>query len=272
MKVIYIDLLFLINTAANYLLLLATSKICDISIKRLRILIAAVIGGIYSIFSALPTFVFLNTLPIKAVFATVMVYISFGLHRFFLRLLAIFISVSAALGGIIYAVSLGSSGVFSAIGLRSLAMSFLITAGLISVIFRRTGKSVTETHAIHVECFGKASDFTAFVDTGNSLKDPISGAAAIIICIKDMKSVLPSELYQLISTLSPTDAFEAISGTVYSGMFRLIPYSSVGIQSGMLLALKANVQIDGKKAPKVLIAISPTEVSDGGAYSALMGI
>lgn len=272
MQVIYIDFLFIINTAANYLLLLASAKICDLYALRRRIFLAALLGGIYSILASIPNYEYLNTLAAKALCAVAMSLFAFGFCKGFLRILCIFLSVSAALGGIVYAVSLGSSGVFSPPGLKSLALSFLISLVIIVVVFRRTGKNISETHKVHISCFGNSIELTAFVDTGNNLKDPISGAPVIIINTSELKPLLPRELYRLISTLKPAEAMEALSGTAHADKFRLLPYSAVGIENSMLLALRADVKIDGEPSPKTLIALSPTVVSDGGAYSALMGV
>ncbi|MBQ4040608.1 MAG: sigma-E processing peptidase SpoIIGA [Oscillospiraceae bacterium] len=272
MQVIYIDFLFLINTAANYLLLLASAKICDIYALRRRIFLGALLGGIYSVIASVPNYEYLNTLAAKALCAIAMTLFAFGFRKSFLRILCIFITVSAALGGIVYAVSLGSSGVFSPPGLRSLALSFVLSLGIIAIVFRRTGKTTAETHKIHISCFGNSIELTAIVDTGNSLKDPISGAPVVIIGTDEIKPLLPRELYRLISTLKPAEAMEALSGTVHADKFRLLPYSAVGIENSMLLALRADVKIDGETAPKTLVALSPTKVSDGGAYSALMGV
>lgn len=272
MRVVYIDTLFIINTVANFLLLTAASKICDVFTGRLRIIAAAVLGGIYAVFAALPSFEFLNTLFVKGLFSAVMVLLAFGTHRSFFRILVIFISVSAALGGIIYAVSLGTDGIFTTPGLSAIALSFLCAAGVITLAFRRSGKPSGKTHKISVEYFGKSSVYTAFVDTGNSLKDPISGKPVIIIGVDDLSPVLPGELYKLLKNLTPTDFLQALSGTHHAGKFRLLPYSAVGVKSGMLPAMRAEVKIDGTPAPGILIAISPTSVSDGGAYSALIGL
>jgi len=272
MQVIYIDVLFLINTAANYLLLLASAKICDIYTLRRRLFLAALTGGIYSILAAIPDYAILNTLGAKAACAVLMTLISFGFRKEFLRILCIFSSVSAALGGIVYAISLGSDGVFTTPGLRSLAISFLCAIAVVASVFRRSGKAATETHKIQISCFGKTTELTAFVDTGNNLKDPLSGAPVIIVGISDIKPLLPRELYRLVSTLPPAEAMEALSGTVHADKFRLLPYSAVGLEHSMLLALRAEVKTDGKPSPKTLIALSPTKVSDGGAYSALMGV
>ena len=54
--------------------------------------------------------------------------------------------------------------------------------------------------------------------------------------------------------------------------FRLLPYRSVGVDQGLLLALRLDkVQVDGEDRGPMLAALSPTPVSDGGAYRALLG-
>ena len=52
---------------------------------------------------------------------------------------------------------------------------------------------------------------------------------------------------------------------------RLIPYRSVGTEGGLLLALRLDqITRDGKPSPLRLVAFSPTELSDGGSYEALV--
>ena len=54
--------------------------------------------------------------------------------------------------------------------------------------------------------------------------------------------------------------------------FKLVPYKTVGNEFDMLLAFQPDaVFFDGKKENGVLIAISPNQISDGGAYTALTG-
>mgnify|MGYP001127063285 FL=1 len=53
--------------------------------------------------------------------------------------------------------------------------------------------------------------------------------------------------------------------------FRLLPYRSVGVDGGLLLAVRADaVEVDGRPLPNRLIALSPTPVSDTGTYQALL--
>ena len=57
-----------------------------------------------------------------------------------------------------------------------------------------------------------------------------------------------------------------------SRRFRLLPYQSVGVECGLLLAVRLDMARVGEREYRgVLAALSPTRLSDGGAYSALVG-
>ena len=54
--------------------------------------------------------------------------------------------------------------------------------------------------------------------------------------------------------------------------FSLLPYRAVGVPHGLLLAMRAEEIRIGKRVEKnMLVALSPTPVSDGGGYHALIG-
>ena len=58
----------------------------------------------------------------------------------------------------------------------------------------------------------------------------------------------------------------------WRGRFRLLPYRSVGVDRGLLLALRVDRAVfDGVERGPLLVALSPTPVSDGGGYRALVG-
>ena len=60
--------------------------------------------------------------------------------------------------------------------------------------------------------------------------------------------------------LSPTELI-----TLYAGKMRLIPYSAVGTQSGLLPAFRPDsLTVDSKAREDILVAISPTAVSGDG--------
>lgn len=269
MQVIYIDVLFFINTAANYLILSATEKICDVSVSLPAKLTAASLGGIYSVMCAVPGFGYLTLAPIKLSAAITMLLIVFHRKAGFLRIALVFFAVSAAFGGLVYAAGLSGVSVAPA----SVIAIFIIAWFTVSVVFRRTGKADrAPTVPISVTCFGRTADYTALVDTGNGLKDPVSGIGAAVISQDKIFSLFPKELIKLISGMPPAEAMLALSGTKYAGKFRLLPYSAVGVSGGMLLAFRPdNITVNGVTVPGMAVAISPTPVSDSGTYSALIG-
>ncbi|MEG0598222.1 MAG: sigma-E processing peptidase SpoIIGA, partial [Oscillospiraceae bacterium] len=58
----------------------------------------------------------------------------------------------------------------------------------------------------------------------------------------------------------------------YPKRFCLLPYQAIGVSCGMLLCVWADTAKIGEKDCKhLLVGLSPTPVSDGGGYQALIG-
>lgn len=58
MTVVYVDEVFLLNTLVDYLLLLSAARLAGTEIRRLWMLLAALLGGIYAAFVFVPGFGF----------------------------------------------------------------------------------------------------------------------------------------------------------------------------------------------------------------------
>ena len=72
--------------------------------------------------------------------------------------------------------------------------------------------------------------------------------------------------------LDPAGAVTRLSAGEWRGRFRLLPYRSVGVERGLLLALRVDrAALGGVDRGPLLVALSPTPVSDGGGYRALVG-
>ena len=65
---------------------------------------------------------------------------------------------------------------------------------------------------------------------------------------------------------------EALARAGWRGRCRLLPYQAVGVECGMLLALRLDwARVGGQDYGRILVALSPTRLTDGGGYSALIG-
>ena len=106
MTVVYVDLLFLLNLIANYLLLLAAGRIAGAALVRWRIGLGAAAGALYAVLVFLPGLECLAFGPCKLACGVGMVLIADGGERYLLRLTVLFFGASAALAGAVLGLEL----------------------------------------------------------------------------------------------------------------------------------------------------------------------
>ena len=276
MTVVYIDLLFLLNLVANYLLLLGTGRVAGVSLRRWRIGLGAGLGAVYAVLLFLPNLEWLSLWPCKILSGILMPLIAYGGERSLLRVIALFFAGSAGLAGLVLAVELlGGAGLtlengvlYSAFDLRLLLFLFVICYFVMSLFFRRIGRHGSrEVVSLTIEIYGKSVAMTALLDSGHTLTDPVDNRPVIVADFASFAELLPPGI-------DPAQAVEAIKRCRTHGVsgVRLIPYRAVGVDCGMLLAIKAqNVIVNGRKLGSLLVVLSPNPVDDGGGYQALIG-
>lgn len=275
MDVIYVDSLFFLNLAVNYFILLATARLCPHAPKRLRLAAAAALGGLYAVGTVLPALQLLLTLPMKLFCGLGMVLVAFGGQGRFGRTSVIFLAVSAAFGGAVWAISMLFYGfapgqLYIPVSLPMLAFSFALCYGAVTLVFRRIG-SRAERRLLHVEVTlgARRVVFSALEDTGNALCDPMTGMPVIAANAEALSPLLPPNT-QLTGSAEENFRLLANDKTLRARL-RLIPYSAVGVESGLLLALRPDcILADGKPARAQLIAITPNAVCADGEYQAVI--
>ena len=272
MRIIYADSLFLLNFALDYLLLLATGKICALPLCRRRMALGAAWGGTYALLSAVfPSIFALAT--VKVLSGLGCAAIAFGGKERFPRTAAVFFAVSAAFGGAVYAaMGLGGegpkNGPLTALSPRTLILSFAICYAALSLVFRGVGRRGTrETHSVELRLRGSSVTINALRDTGNELLDP-SGRPVITAQWSVLSPLFPEIHYpssdpaELCLSLSALDGME--------GRCRVLSCATV-TGGGLLAAFRPEeILIGGKTAPHTLVAISRSDLSPGGEYQALI--
>lgn len=260
METIYIDRLFVLNFIIDYLILIASARICGIFMRRLRYALSAAVGALYAVLSVLPDGDILSGFPLKLVCGAVMALIAFYGEKKLLRCTLIFFAVSALFGGAIWAISMQSDGtLYLPLSFGTLLLSFVLIYTVLSLIFRRSAvsraKRISKVRIVH---FGKETVFFALHDSGNSLFDPISGAGVVIVSPETA-----DELFGLTCWSDPTEAALGIRG------LRLIPYSAVGTECGLMAAFKPeHMELDGKCRDDLVVAVSPVKIN-GDGYTAV---
>ncbi len=249
----YLDGVFLLNFLVDLLLLLAAGRLCGYPVRLVRAAAAAALGGIYAGACLLPGFHFLGNILWRIVSLAGMSVIAYGFSISAFRRGLVFAFLFFALGGV--AMGMGRGGV---VGILSVA---LILCLLCSFGFR--GRIGSNTYIPVELTYGKKRlQITALQDTGNTLRDPITGQQVLVLEARvagDLTGLTPEQLR------SPVESLSVLPG------LRLIPYHSVGSSGGFLLAMRLqNVKI-GKWKGSSVVAFAPNGFSSDGAYQALTG-
>ena len=268
---VYIDQVFLLNSIIDYLLLLSAAKLAGEPFCRPRLALGGILGGLYAAAVFLPGWGFLSHPLCKLAAPVVMGLLAFGSSRRLLRVSLTFFGVSAAFGGGVLALQL-FLGAPVVLDLKTTLLAAVGCYLFLTMIFRRTARhGGGELVPARLELEGRCCRLTALVDTGNTLTDPATGKAVMVAEGEKLKDLFPSGVCPTAEELGdPAAALEKRRED--SRRWRLLPYRAVGVPWALLLAVKVDrARVGEEDYGSIFVALSPTPVSDGGGYSALIG-
>ncbi len=251
---VYLDLVILLNFAVDLLLLLGTNRLCGYPLGVKRALLGATLGSVYAGACVVSSLRFLNGSFWRLIFLCIMAGVAFGFQKMSIRRIVVFVLLSMSLGGV--AMGLNHGGFWG----------IVISAGLITgmCIFGFSGRIGKEVLASVEICFaGRRILLTALLDTGNMLKDPVTGEQVMVVD--------PSVAERLVglTKIQIGDPIGTMTLCKILGL-RLIPYRTVGRSAGMLLAIRPDRVLVNGEERKLLVAFSPNELG-GDGYKALAG-
>lgn len=288
----YVDVLFIENFIINFLILSITSKFSKYKTTRTKLLIGSAVGALYIIFAFFPTFKIFFSLSMKIAVSVLMIIIVFAPEKFqhFFKLLGIFYVISFAFGGAAFALFYftGRGNVINGtFYIRDFPLSLLISAFavvylLLSYCWGYIQKKILSdelVYNVHIELYEKTVEVIAIIDTGNSLKDPITDTPVIVVEYGALKVLLPDSLSSIFEKsdgdIDLTNLYNLSGDTNLVLKIRLIPFTSLGRQNGILVGIKPDrVLLNNKDGSKeirdVIIGIYNNRVSKDGHYSALL--
>lgn len=249
---IWMSGVMVLNFVVDFLLLLATNRLTGYEPNWKRCGLAAVIGGIYGGACLIPGFSFLGNILWRTVALTLICLTAYNMTVSGFRRGLIFVFLSMALGGI---VQLHTGGFLFLIG-ACCVLYLLCAVGF-------GGKLGREKYLpVELHYGGKHMKLTALFDTGNTLRDPLTGRSVLVLegrSASRLTGLTENQLRQ------PIENMETLPG------LRLIPYRSIGQPNGMLLALRVPEMRIGSWVGSGLVALSPDCLSPENAYQALTG-
>ena len=194
--VIYVDVLVFTNIIIDYILLYLTAKFTNKTYKLARIVLASCIGGITSLYIFINVKLLIVDFLFKIVMSVLIVCVAFGFSR--IRILfytsVLYLTLSFAFCGLIIFLQNIRPELFLNRNLMSylnISPVFLVilTAIFYIIIKLLFGFVNRKSNAQCVELDIKLSDFNlstnALVDSGHTLKDPLSDAEIFILNSKN---------------------------------------------------------------------------------------
>ena len=252
---VYVDGVMVINFLVDLLLLLGTNRLCGYPSDKKRLVAAAALGALYSGVCLLGAFRFLGNTLWRLVVLALMGSIAFGWGRDTLHRCGVLVILSLALGGL--ALCIGRSDL-GTLALAGAGLWCLCRAAFDHPPGSREYVSLQITHG------EKQIKLLALRDTGNTLRDPITGQPALVLSAGAACRLTGLTAEQLRHPL------ETIASAQMPGL-RLLPYHTVGQGSGMMLAMAfEDVMVDGRRG-RSLVAFAPENFGREGQYQALTG-
>ena len=290
---IYVDVLFFENFALNCIILYATAIIAKEKIKHLRIIISGAIGAIYVIIYYIVKMPIYANVLAKLLLSVCMVYIGFRAKKVkdLFKHVIVFFLVSFVFGGaslgVIYLVNSNNVTIQNGMILDSYSMKTILLGVLIAFIICILTFRLVKTRFTKKDMFceikgnieGKSFQTKAMIDTGNLLKEPITNIPVVVVEKTVLEDILPKEILENTDNILGGD-IEKLSKNIqdkYLTKLKVIPYSSLGKQNGMLLGisvreLKVENDIEEKIIQKAIVGIYNNKLSKKGEYRALIGL
>lgn len=189
---IYLDLVIVINFCYDLLLLMCV----DVTLKRHAKLYRLIESSLFGTISIIILFIPMNKILLfllKILFSVVMIIIGFGFKsvKSFINNMMYLYMCSVILGGFLYFLNIE----FQTDKFSVNYLALLFVAPLVLYLYYKEHKKFASTYNYNLNvsicfCNGKVFSCNGFVDTGNKLRDPVTGKYVIILSRKILANLI----------------------------------------------------------------------------------
>ncbi len=290
---VYLDIIFLENIVINYILLYVTGVISKSQIIQRRLLLGALFGATYSIIYYLFKLKIYSSFITKIVLSIVIIYVSFNSSNLkdLLKKVLLFYLASFVFGGatiaIIYMVNSQNITILNGVlvgnyTIKTILIGIIIAYFTVIFAFKIIKSKISKNDLICeilVTLNNKKIKTKALIDTGNLLKEPITNLPVVVMEHTLLYDVMPKDILNNTEKILGGD-FSEIQENIkdeYSLKLKVIPFSSLGKQNGMLLGIKGEdltvyLKDEIKIIDKVIIGIYNKSLTKRGEYRSLLGL
>ena len=285
---IYLDIVFFENFILNYIIILSTAIISKSKMKLTSIILSSTIGGIFSILNYLMNMNSLENMVLKIIISILMMLIAFNDYKIkkLIKQLLFFYLVSFTFGGIAFMllffikpqnIIMKSNHLVGTYPIKITILAGILGFVVIFLIEKIIKDRLNKKSMIcDLEIFydGKIRKIKTMIDTGNLLKEPISKNDVIIVEKESLEGIVSKDILENIKYILKGKWIQ--EKNIYSYKIKLIPFSSLGNDNGLLLGFKPDyVKIysdDEITRNDVLIGIYDGKLSKANQYNSLIGL
>ena len=290
---LYADLLFLVNFIMNSFVLWIVAKILRQKRKfRWLVLGSAVMSLFYSLLLIIEPLRFLNIALASVVILAAGVIVAFYPNgvKHFLRLMLTTYGITFAVGGLgmalfyltdlpyaIHYIAADFDGFRQAVSWQLVLTGAVVSYGLIKLTLKIIEHQTIKRQLlmnVMVSMNEKYIYFDALVDTGHSLREPLSQSPVIVAEFEQVQEFLPDGLRGLFSNGQESNlssVLESQEGPFYQRI-RMIPFTSIGKSGGMLIGFRPDRVMVGTETSRedIVIGIYNNRLTPDGRYQGLV--
>lgn len=290
---IYVDIIIVENLIMNFIILYATGLILKIKVSFFRLLLASLIGAIYAALQYISNMKILSNIIIKTFLSIIIIWVAFHPQNMkkMCKQLLLFYLTTFTFGGVatylIYVLKpqniIIKNGMYvGTYVLKVIFIGAILGTGILLVSFKISKNKISKKDMICkilIKLNGKEITLNTMVDTGNMLREPITGNPVAVVEKNSLYDVLPKEILNNTESILGGD-FGKIPEDIkqeYIPKLKFIPFSSLGKQNGMLIGIKPeklkviNEEMEEERADAI-IGIYNKSLTKRGEYNALIGI
>ena len=229
----YVGFVMLLSFSVYFLLLMGAGKLCGFTPGVKNTIAAAAAGSFYSGICLLPMADWIFAEPIRLAVLFLIAFLSIGLQ---FQTIAAFVLTTIVLDGI--------TG-----GMENCGVWSMVIAGacvlLLCVFPRNENKDYIKMELHHN---GKTMRILAFRDTGNTLRDPVTGETVLVVS---------PEVAETLVGLNRSQIADPIGSVTMVPGLRLVPYRTVGKNHGLMLAIRLKDVRVGNRSQSRIVAFAP---------------
>lgn len=282
---IYVDVLFLINFAMIYFIFFIVNKLQKNKTSLKRLIFS-------SFFASLLYILTIIFIPYNKIFSIIIIFLIFALSiktafkpknlKTFLKLFFITNIVAFCIGGLsmslFYYTNFGNivSFTLNHFPIKLLILSIIITYISLKLSINWYKKIVIKKQSFYnivMDKNGKNISLNALLDTGNSLKEPITKKPVTIVEFDAIKNILPEKL-KVIFYEKQEDNLEKLLELGSKADIRLIPFKSLGKENGLLIGIKIDTLNIDTYPPTIIkdaiVGIANFPLSNNAFYNAIL--